>query len=392
MFRIWLWSRAAIWAAALFALVTFQQSRNPFASKWDDPTLTHDLGAVTDVWARWDSVWFLRIAERGYSLASHADTAFYPLYPLTIAGLGRVLGGHYLFAGLLISLAASLAAFCLLHRLAVHRLGAEAARRTVLYLAVFPMSLFLVAIYSESLFLLLAVATFVLAERGNWLSAWTTAGLALLTRAAGLALLPALFVIAWRSPNRRRAFAGALIPTALFAMYPAYLALRTDDPWSFLRAQGHWQRHLSLAGPLGGIWDGLRAGWAGIEQLASGSQTHNYWPAVSIHDSDPIRTAAINLTALTFLTLFIYLSALAWKRIGRPYGIYCFAGLAVPLSVPSSRWPLWSMPRFGLTLFPIFFALAIIGHRQRVNAAILAISAGTLGIAVSQWTQWQWVA
>jgi hypothetical protein len=218
------------------------------------------------------------------------------------------------------------------------------------------------------------------------------AGLAVLTRAAGFALLPALLVMAWRSPNRRRALAGCLLPVLFFAAYPLYLGLRTGDPWSFLRAQGHWQRHLSVVGPLGGVWDGLRAGWAGIEQFASGSHLHNYWPAVSIHDSDPMRTAAINLAALGFLALFVYLSALVWKWLGRPYGIYCFASLAIPLSVPSSRWPLWSIPRFGLALFPIFLALAVLGARPRVHTAIVAISAIMLGVAVSQWALWQWVA
>jgi hypothetical protein len=389
---IWLWSRGAIWAAALFALYTFQPSRNPLAYRWDDPKLTHDLGALTDVWARWDSVWFLRIAEHGYASPSHADAAFYPLYPGAVALLGAIFLGHYVLAGLAISLAASLGAFLLLHRLAEERVGVDGARRAVLYLAVFPMSLFLVAVYSESLFLLLALAAFALAERGRWLPAWTAAALALVTRIAGLALLPALLLIAWRSPDRRRAAAGAVIPVAVFAAYPAYLAASTGDGWAFLRSQHLWHRHFSYAGPLGGIWDGLRSGWAGIEQLASGSHTHRYWTAVPLPDSDPMRTALINLTALAFLALFAWLSVVAWRRLGAPYGVYCLVSLAIPLSVPSSKWPLLSMPRFGLAVFPIFIALAVVGGRPRLHTAILATSAILLGVAVSQWALWQWVA
>jgi Gpi18-like mannosyltransferase len=75
----------------------------------------HDLGAVTDVWARWDSGWFLRIAEHGYHAG--AEPAFYPLYPATVALLGRVLLGHYVLAGILVSLAASFASFLLLEQL-----------------------------------------------------------------------------------------------------------------------------------------------------------------------------------------------------------------------------------------------------------------------------------
>ena len=392
MLGIWLWSRGAIWAAALFALYTFQPNRNPLAYRWDDPKLTHDLGAFTDVWARWDSVWFLRIAEHGYTAPSHADAAFYPLYPGAVALFGSMFGGHYVLGGLVVSLAASLGAFFLLHRLAETRLGADGARRAVLYLAVFPMSLFLIAVYSESLFLMLAVAAFVFAERGKWLPAWAAAALALVTRIAGLALLPALAFMAWRSPNRWRALAGLVLPAALFSAYPAYLAASTGNGWRFLHSQGLWHRHFSYAGPLGGLWDGLRSGWAGIEQLASGSHTHRYWTAVPLADSDPMRTALINLSALAFLALFIWLSVVAWRRIGTAYGLYCFVSLAIPLSAPSSKWPLLSMPRFGLAAFPIFLALAVVGGRPRLHTAILATSAIFLGVAVSQWALWQWVA
>jgi Mannosyltransferase (PIG-V) len=388
---IWLWSRAAIWATALFALYTFRPSRNPLAYRWDDPLL-HDLGAFTDVWARWDSAWFVRIAAHGYTSSSHADTAFYPLYPLTIAALGRILGNHYVLAGLLVALAASLGAFYLLHRLAEERLGADGARRAILYLAVFPMSLFLVAVYTESLFLVLALAAFLLAERNRWPAAWAATGLAMLTRIAGVALVPALALMAWRAPDRRRALAGVAIPAVLFSAYPAYLSADKGDGWAFLHSQGLWHRHFSYAGPLGGIWDGLRSVWAALEQFVSGSHTHSYWGAVSVADSDPMRTAVINLTAFLFLALFVWLSAIAWRRFGPVYGLYCLVSLAIPLSAPSSRWPLLSMPRFGLAVFPIFLALAVIGGRPRVHTAILAVSGMLLGVAVSQWALWQWVA
>lgn len=198
--------------------------------------------------------------------------------------------------------------------------------------------------------------------------------------------------MAWRAPDRRRALAGVVIPAGLFAGYPAYLAARSGDGWAFLHSQGLWHRHISYAGPLGGIWDGLRSGWAGIEQLASGSHTHRYWTAVPLADSDPIRTAAINLSALAFLAVFAFLSVIAWRRFGPVYGLYCLVSLAIPLSAPSSKWPLLSMPRFGLAVFPIFLALAVVGGRPRVHTAILAVSGILLGVAVSQWALWQWVA
>ena len=388
--EIFLWSRAAIWAAALFAFLVFEPNRHPEAARWDDPAVTHDLGAATDIWARWDSVFFLRIAEHGYDGLTRSATAFFPLYPATVGVLGRVFFGHYVLAGILVSLAAGLGAFVLLDRLAEPRLGAEGARRAVLYLAVFPMALFLQAVYSESLYLLFCLAAFLLAERGRFLPAGVAAGLALLTRPVGIALLPALALLAWRSRDRRGALTRLAAGPALFAVYPLLLWRERGDPWEFLDAQGIWTRHLSQAGPLGGIWDGLRAGWAGVQQLASGSHTHAYWPAAD--GTDPLRVAVINLECLAALALFAVLTVVAWRRFGAPYGLFSALSLAIPLSYPSERWPLLSLPRFGLVVFPLFMALAAIGGRPRMHVAIASISSVFLGVAVVQWALWQWVA
>lgn len=393
--EIFLWSRLALWAAAGFALLVFEPNRHPRADRWDDPTLTHELGWFTDLWARWDSVWFLRIAENGYEAAStvsHAATAFLPGYPLLVGILGRAFFDHYVLAGIVISLAATYGSFVLLHRLAEERLGADGARRAVLYLALFPMTLFLSAVYSEALFLVLALAAFALAERRRFVLAWLVVGLALLTRSAGLALIPAIALLAWRSPRRWPSLAGVVVPVGMFAAYPVFLHYEVGDALSFTRSQELWHRHLSHAGPLGGIWDGLRAGWAGVEQLVSGSHTHRYWTAVSLDDSDPLRVAALNLACLAFLGLFLVLTAVAWRRLGAPYGLYCAVSLAIPLSVPSERWPLLSLPRFGLVVFPFFIALAALGGRPRVHTAVVAVSSILLGVAVVQWSLWQWVA
>jgi Mannosyltransferase (PIG-V) len=380
--EVFLWSRAGIWIAALLALLTLEPMRNPKAARWDD-AVAHDLGSITDVWARWDSIHFLRIAEHGYT---SAEASFYPLYPALIAALGRVFGGHNVLAGIVVSLAATLAAFVLLERLAEPRLGLAGARRAVLYLALFPTAFFLQAVYSESLFLFLCLAAFALAERARFPEAGAIAGLAIITRPAGLALLPSLVLLA-----RRRSWQlVTVVPVA--AIYPLLLWRRIHDPWAFAHAEGTWHRHLSPAGPLGGIWDALRAGWAAVEQLASGSNAHVYWTAVSRADSAPLRTAALNLELLAFLVLFVALTIVAWRRFGAPYGLFAAISLAIPLSVPSSRWPLLSLPRFGLVIFPFFLALAWLGRNSRAHAAILSLSALLLGVFVTQWALWDWVA
>ena len=365
---IFLWSRAAIWLAAIFSFLWFEPNRHPNAARWDSPLL-HELGFGTDVWARWDSVFFLRIAEHGYDRTS---AAFGPLYPGLVWLVGHAFFGQYVIAGIAVSLAAALGSFILLHRIAEERLGADGARRTVLYLAVFPMALFLQAVYSESLFLLLVLAAFALAERERFGGAGIAAGLAILTRVAGIALLPALALLAWRQRDRLRAFAGLALSLPIAAVYPLILWRQIGDPWAFAHAQDRWHRHLSHAGPLGGIWNAL------VHWTPSGAGVHH---AVAVSAED-----------LAFLLLFIPLTVIAWRRLGAPYGLFAAISLAIPLSYPSARWPLLSLPRFGLVIFPFFLALAVLGGRPRMHTAIVACSALFLGVAVAQWALWQWVA
>jgi hypothetical protein len=304
-----------------------------------------------------------------------------------VALSGRMFFGHYVLAGIVISLAATLGAFVLLERLGRERLGEAGGRRAVLYLALFPTALFLQAVYSESLFLFLTLGAFALAERSRFAAAGAVAGLAILTRPTALALLPPLVLLA----GRRWWYLATALPIA--AVYPVVLWRRIGDPWAFAHAEGTWHRHLSPAGPFGGIWDGLRAGWAGVRQLVSGSNAHVYWTAVSPADSTPLRTATLNLGLFAFLVLFVFLAVIAWSRFGAPYGLFAALSLALPLSVPSARWPLLSLPRFGLTIFPFFLALAWIGGRRpRTHAAILGSSAILLGVFVTQWALWDWVA
>lgn len=260
----------------------------------------------------------------------------------------------------------------------------------MLYLAIFPFAVFLGAVYSEALFLFLALAAFVLAERGSFLGAGIAAGLAWLTRPLGIALVPALVIVAWASPQRASALVRLVAAPVLFALYPLYLWWRLDDPFAFARAEDVWSRHVSWAGPLGGVWDGLRAGWAGVRQLASGSDTTRYWSAVT--DTDPDRVAAVNLEQLAFLVVFAVLTVVTWRRFGAAYGVFAALSLAIPLTVPSERWPLLSLPRFGLTVFPFFLALAALGERPRVHTPVVIVSATFLGIVCVQWALWQWVA
>jgi hypothetical protein len=357
-FRIFIWSRAAIWSVAAITAVAFEEHANPERSRWDSPRL-HELGMAIDVWARWDSDWFLRIAENGYSWPS-STPAFFPLYPALVGALGRILGEHYVAAGVTVALAACASSFALLYTLAQPLLGEAGARRAVVYLAVFPTSLYLGAVYSESLFLALALATFALAERGRLGLAGLAVGLALLTRAQGVALLPALALFAHSAGGRRR-FAALVAPVAIFVAYPLTLLLAIDRPLAFLEAQKTvWDRELSTLGPAGGLADAIGGG---------------------------------DLLELAFAVPMLSLAVVAWRRFGATYGSYAVGALLIPMAYPSARLGgLYSFPRLCLVAFPCLLALAALTEARWARVTTIAVLATTLAVFVVRWSLWHWVA
>ena len=369
-----LWTRVALAGIALLALLLPSHAR--LAREGASPLL-HDLGRPVDVWARWDSVWYLSIAQHGYHGAAET-LGFWPLYPALVAALGTALGGHDLLAGLLVSLAALAVALMLLERLGTTLGGAPAARRAVLYLAIFPTAFFLGAVYSESLYLALAVAAFLAAERRRFGLAGIAAGLAILTRVVGVAMLPALVLIAWRVPERRRAIASLAAAPLIASVQLLVVWRQRGGLHDLFDAQALWQRHLSPAGPLGGIWDGIAKGWSTLLALGDSPGPSLLWPS--------------ELLNVAFLALFAVLTVVAWRRVGAPYGLYALLSLALPLSFPAAPSPLLSLPRFGLVVFPFFLALGTIGATRRAHRSIVAVFVATLLLATVEWVRWGWIA
>jgi hypothetical protein len=261
----------------------------------------------------------------------------------------------------LVSLVAGAIAFVLVHRLTALRLGGDAATRTVLFLAVAPMSLFLGVAYSESLFLALAVGCFLAAEQGRPGWAAILAGFALLTRPQGAALLPVLALFSWQ---QRRSWARTLgvlvLPLTLFLVYPLLLLAWVGEPLAFLHAESQWDRQLSWLGPAGGL---LQATF----------------------DADVVE--------LAFAGGMGALAVVAWQRLGASYGLYALAVLALAASAPSERLGgLYSFPRLSLVAFPCFMALGSIVRSRRLTGALAAASAAVLAVYVLRWALWYWVS
>ena len=66
--------------------------------------------------------------------------------------------------------------------------------------------------------------------------------------------------------------------------------------------------------------------------------------------------------------------------------------IALPLSSPTANFPLLSMPRFVLGVFPVFIALGAVAKGSRTHAAVIAVFAMLLGLDLARWVEWQFVA
>jgi hypothetical protein len=385
----------AVLLVAVFAALSFGPASGGLAQenahKFDAPALTHAIAdPVLAPLARWDSVWYLTIADSGYG-GSTARAAFFPLYPVLVRGVGTVFGGSHaalLVAAFLVSLAAFLAALALLYRLTELELGRRLAQPTLLLLAVFPAAVFFGAPYSESLFLLLAVGAFYAARTDRWAWAGACAGLASATRSAGLLLLIPLVMIWWGTrPRRAGDVAWLLLAPVGIAAYAAWLGLVEGDALRFLDVQEAWSRHLAV--PLAGAWDGLVAAVDGVRQLASGSRTPVYFDQAA---GDPFRIAAINVMLFATLVFAVVATVGVFRRLPRAYGAWVAASLVLPLTFPVSPQPLMSLPRFVSVLFPVFMWLAVVCEERRVTDLVVAASAVGLGLFTAQYASWHWIS
>jgi hypothetical protein len=193
----------------------------------------------------WDGVYYLSIARSGYHVGPvngpYPDTAFFPLYPLLIRVAAPFAGGDVALAGVLVANLAFLGALGLVYALARRRVEPAAALLTAVLVTLQPGAVAFGTAYSDSLFLLLTVATFLAAERGQRGVAGACAGLAALTRLPGALLFVPLLIMFARQDRRPRAsWLWALGgPLGLLA-FCAYLGVVTGDPLASFNAQAVW--------------------------------------------------------------------------------------------------------------------------------------------------------
>jgi hypothetical protein len=315
---------------------------------------------VLTVWATVDSAYYAAISQHGYTRLN--ETPFFPLYPLLERLLTPFSGGNPFVAGIIIANVSCLVAFALLRVLVERECGRGVARRTLLYLTIFPFSFFLAAAYTEALFLALSLGTFLAIRGHHWKVASILATLATLSRPVGILLLVPLvyeYCVSWFRPAGERRFqpkatdiVALLLPILSLVGFDLALAMHFGTPLPIAKAEaGIWYRRLSWP------WEGM------------------LW-ALSSVPASPLVNAVITLLEVTWGFLLVALALAAfwplrsrpgsWSRLPLIYGLYALASATVVLMMPED-YPgksLTSIGRYALVVFPVFLVMARAGYKK----------------------------
>lgn len=356
------------------------------------PPITEGInGLLLGPWQRFDTLRYMRVAKEGY--ANEEDSVFSPLYPLASRTLGSLLGGGTagnLWAAIIISNLAFIGLLIMLFIIAEYDLGQKSATRSLIYLTFFPTGFFLLAPYTESLFLLFALAS-IWAARHNgrfWL-AGLLGLLASLTRLTGWILVIPLayeWWIQWGKPylsQTRSGKKGSQIK--LF-----YLIVN------------------SIAVGLPGLGTAVFLAWrwaVGIPSLPTIYQEYWYQNTGSIPGTDLFRALKTVFFGgisrqgdFTFwfdffcAILLIVTTIIVFRRLNVTYGLYSVMLLLFMLLPISESKPLYSFSRYALAFFPTFMILAQAGKNPWLNRAILYPSLSLYLYFSGQFFIWSWVA
>ena len=325
---------------------------------------------IFDLWHKWDAIHFTDIATHGY-FSNQTDpnaAAFFPLFPLLIDALIAI-GFDPVVGAMLITFLASIVAGSYLYRLTEMEVGEGAGRRALLYLFLFPTGVFLVAPYSESLFLAGAIAAFYYARREQWYLVAIPVAVASGARLAGLFVLVGLAVefIRQRNFSLERISAGALafaLGLLPILLYGTFLSRAAGSFLEFKDAQYRgWGRMV-------------------VSPVTSLATTWETWSQA--HPANWLFAWRVEiLAALVGLVFTVW----AFRRRYWAYGAYMLVTLAVLMT---STW-YFSIPRMLLSLFPIPILLA---HYTQDNPErhqnVLLVTAPLAALGVIVFTHGKW--
>ncbi|MEU6393748.1 hypothetical protein [Streptomyces sp. NPDC046939] len=316
--------------------------------------------------ARWDSLWYTRVAGDGYGWSVtlpdgsvHSNLAFFPLLPWLERAGAAVSPLSYADAGLAVSWLASLAAAWGIFAVGAHLYGRRAGVCLAVLWAALPVGVVTSMAYSESLFTALAAWALYAVLRRHWAGAGLLASLAGLTRPVGAAVVAAVWVAAALCAARERRASwrmilGVLLAPVGAAAYVVWVGRRTGGGlFGYLDVQEQW----------GNGFDGGAA----------------FARFVADKFTSPLGAlAGIGLIVGVGLVIWLYV---AGARRRQPVPLLVYTGLVVLLALCASGY-FGSKPRLLLPAFPLLLPVAAALARWRTSRSATVLGGLALVSAV----------
>lgn len=215
---------------------------------------------LIDMWARWDSGWYLFTIKNGYSMGESvfvtSNLPFFPVFPLIVKALtfwipAQIATDAFLLAvGIVVSNVLLFAGVVVLYKLVKHYFSKQVATTSLWFFLVFPVSFFLSSFYTESTFFFFSVVSLYAAVKGKWGVAAAAAMVVSATRPlGGLIGLPlVLEYMSQRDWKLKKLDLNvlwfALVPMGLLA-FLTYMYWLTGDFLAPVKAQAAWGRGTS---------------------------------------------------------------------------------------------------------------------------------------------------
>lgn len=329
-----------------------------------------DQRPFISVWQRWDVLHYQAIAAEGYD-AFENSLFVTPLFPSLMRWGGGLLGGDTLVAGYLIANVFSFFALLAIGRLAEDLFdNPETTWRVVLFFGIFPTAFFMHAPYTEPLFLLGAIKSLHKLWQKNWIEAGAWGFLAAFARLPGALILFPLSWIAIQELMKNRNWRALYTPlltglgTLIFPIYFIFFLGRSPT-----------------------------APWVDVNARYSGSTALPFWNVyLTIREIFTGPFPRANLVDLIFMLIAIVGAILVWRRLPTVFSLYYFGFLLAYSVRVAEYYPLLSMPRYALSLFPFFLVLGEWAEQPWKQRLVVYSSFLGLLFLSGQFAIWGWVA
>lgn len=318
-----------------------------------DELLTYHLPRYFTAFANFDGLHYIAIARDGYH---QYEQAFFPLYPLMMRLLSFFFNRNYLISGLVISYCSFIGGSIVLYALIKSEMREYSFWWVFAFLLSFPTAFFFSAIYTESFFFLVTVASFYFIKKQHFFRAGICTILASATRFVGVFLfLPFLLIIFKQKKPAKKSFLFALFPFVGLAGYMTYLYMTTKDPLSFINAQPVFGANRS-------------------DHLIFLPQVYYRYMKIFFFSQHTFQYF-IALLEFIFFTVIFILCIIDFKiSICKRTHFYTSLVLfsLVNILLPASTGTFSSIPRYGLLSLSIYFYLARI-KSVKIKSAIIGL-------------------